>query len=567
VAILYTLPTGCWAWIGDTAYAGPYVAAIAGASSVCVGSTITLTDITAGGVWGSGSTAIATVSSSGIVLGITSGTVNISYSVTGTCGTTTVVHSVAVSSSTTPAAISGPSTVCAGDSIFLTDATSGGIWSSSSTATATVGSAGGLVIGVSAGTVDITYSVTGACGTGYAVQTVTVSTSAPSPGTISGGATVAMGATDALSEAVSGGTWTSSNTAIATVGASSGVVTGVSAGTVSITYVVTGCSSAYTTYTITVTPIDRISGYVHFSGGPLDSGYTKVWLITYNPSDSLLEASDSVTLYAAGTSQYYQFLGEVTDSYRVKAAYYPVTFTSTGYIPTYHTSSFYWNSADVFYHISGTNNDSEDINMAYGSVTAGAGFISGNVFSGANRGTSVTVPAVGLLIFVLNSSGNVLQQAYTDASGNFSFSNLPVPGTYTIYPEALNYATTAYTGISLTTAASSMETANFGQHTRSLTILPITTGIKNLTSSVSSVTAFPNPTNGKLNIQWNENATEKGSVTVTDITGRVVYTSSINMNLGTGSSQLDLSGLINGVYLISIKSGTISYNNKIELQH
>ena len=274
-----------------------------------------------------------------------------------------------------------------------------------------------------------------------------------------------------------------------------------------------------------------------------------------------------MTLYSGGTSEYYQFLGEPADSYRVKAAYYPAVYTGTGYIPTYHTASFYWNSADVFYHTSGTADDGEDINMAYGSVTSGAGFIGGNVTLGANRGTSVTVPAVGLLMYVLNSAGNVLQMTTTDASGNYSFNNLHVGATYTIYPEDINYATTAYTGITLTASSPSMSAASFGQHSVSRTILPITTAIKNVTSSVSSIIAFPNPTNGKLNIQWDENTTEKGTLAISDITGRVVYASSINMTQGTGSSQLDLSELTNGMYMISIKSGDINYNNKIELQH
>ena len=566
--ISYTLADGCAATAAASVTTGPGPAAISGATSVCAGSAIALTDATTGGTWSSSSTGIATVSSaSGVVTGVSAGTVTITYSIISTCGTAYAVHTVTVSSIFTPPAISGLTTVCVGSTITLFDTlSSGGTWSSSNTAIATV-SSGGVVTGVSGGTVNITYSVTGTCGTGYTVLTITVTTTAPSPGTISGATSVAMSSSITLSETVSGGTWTSSNTAIAIVGASTGVVSGVSAGIVTITFTVIGCSSAYTTYTITVTPIDRISGYVNFSGGALDSGTLKVWLITYDPSTHLLEASDSVSFTTSTTSTYYQFLGVATDSYRVKAAYYPLTYTGTGYIPTYHTSSFYWNSANVFYHTSGTADDGEDINMAYGTVTSGAGFISGDVTLGANRGTSTTIPAVGLLMYVLNASGNVLEMTTTDASGNYSFSNLPVPGTYTIYPEALNYATTAYTGISLTTSASSMSTASFGQHSVSLTIIPITAGVKNVTSSVSSVIAFPNPTNGKLNIQWNENTTEKGSVTVTDITGRVVYTSSINMNQGTGNSQLDLSGLTNGVYLISVKSGTISYNNKIELQH
>ena len=94
-----------------------------------------------------------------------------------------------------------------------------------------------------------------------------------------------------MSDGVSGGTWSSSSTSIATVGAT-GIVTGVATGTVTITYSVTACGGTdYTTTTVTVTaapPVDRISGHVNFTGGPLDSGYVKVWLITYDTATLML---------------------------------------------------------------------------------------------------------------------------------------------------------------------------------------------------------------------------------------------------------------------------------------
>jgi sugar lactone lactonase YvrE len=49
-------------------------------------------------------------------------------------------------------------------------------------------------------------------------------------------APLCVGHTNSLSDAIAGGTWTSSSTTIATIGSSSGIVTGVSAGTASITY-------------------------------------------------------------------------------------------------------------------------------------------------------------------------------------------------------------------------------------------------------------------------------------------------------------------------------------------
>ncbi|MBL7690529.1 MAG: PKD domain-containing protein, partial [Flavipsychrobacter sp.] len=62
----------------------------------------------------------------------------------------------------TPASITGTNYVCVGGSTNLASATSGGTWSSSNTAVATVNSSG-VVTGVSAGAARITYTVTGGC--------------------------------------------------------------------------------------------------------------------------------------------------------------------------------------------------------------------------------------------------------------------------------------------------------------------------------------------------------------------------------------------------------------------
>ncbi len=74
--------------------------------------------------------------------------------------------------------------------------------------------------------------------------------------TLSGNQTICIGSASAFSSTTSGGAWSSSNTAIASVNATSGVVTGVSGGTTTITYTIaaTGsCAAVTTTRTITVT--------------------------------------------------------------------------------------------------------------------------------------------------------------------------------------------------------------------------------------------------------------------------------------------------------------------------
>lgn len=172
----------------------------------------------------------------------------VSWVVAGTCTSPFTTATQAITINPLPSTIAGANAVCVGSTITLSDATSGGTWSSSITTDATIGSATGIVTGV-AGTTSpvITYLLPTGCKT---TMTVTVN---PVPAAITGTTTVCTGLTTTLGEVTAGGTWSSSNNAIATVG-STKIVTGISAGTAVISYsLATGCFKA-TTVTVNQSP-------------------------------------------------------------------------------------------------------------------------------------------------------------------------------------------------------------------------------------------------------------------------------------------------------------------------
>lgn len=222
-------------WWANVTIGGCSVAAISGSSTMCVGNTTSLTDATSGGAWSSSNTAIATVSSTGVVSAIAAGAPTITYAASGCSATKTITVNTA------PAAIGGSSSLCAGTTTTLTNTTTGGTWSSSNSSVASVG-ASGIVSGVAAGTATITYSTGTGCN---ATQTITVNAA---PAAISGSATACAGTTMTWSSATAGGTWSSSNTSVATI-TSTGVVSAIAPGTSTVTYAVSGCSA---TKTITV---------------------------------------------------------------------------------------------------------------------------------------------------------------------------------------------------------------------------------------------------------------------------------------------------------------------------
>ena len=234
------------------------VAVSPAAASLQVGGTIQLTavakdssgTILAGRAmtWSSSNSLIATVTSAGLATALAAGTATITATSEGQSGTTAIAVTNVPVASVTVSPASG--SVLVGQTLQLsaTLKDAGGkvltgrtvTWTSSNTVAATA-SGSGVVTGVAAGQVTITATSEGKSGaasinvTLVPVASVTVS---PASGSVLVGQTLQFAATvkDAGGNILTGRTvtWTSSNTAWATA-SSSGVVTGVAAGSVTVT--------------------------------------------------------------------------------------------------------------------------------------------------------------------------------------------------------------------------------------------------------------------------------------------------------------------------------------------
>ncbi len=333
-----------------------------------------------------------------------------------------------------------------------------------------------------------------------------------------------------------------------------------------INYVVTGsvtggCSG---TYSVTV-PGNRIHGNITFSSAAPDTLDTKVWLIQFNSVDSSIAALDSTTTCLNGGVPYYEFDGVASGNYLVKAKLiHAGAVGCSGYIPTYGASSSYWYSGTTVMHT--TSSDSQDINMIYGTVPAGTGFISGYVISGAGRGTSTDVPVAGMIIYLRNAANNILTYTFTDATGNYFFNNLDY-GTYNIYPENYSYYTIPSAEIILTSTGGGSNDVNFKRHTTSRIISLIrTNGVDKVSKSLSSYKIYPNPVNDMLTIQWHNQIGDPLNVVITDVLGRQVFNTQYQMIGDTGEKQVDLSGFKSGVYCVTFRSGSEIYTVKLVKQ-
>lgn len=236
---------------------------IQGPATACLGSQNTYFDSIAKGVWtvanGTGTASI--LPNTGIFTPTKQGTVTITYSVNdggcvGSMSKTITIYTNPVVGNT-----SGPTDVCIGDSIKLTNPTPNGVWSSANINQAIVNPTTGYVVGLQAtGNPNIQYTVTNAGGCKTSVNYyVNVSMGIMITNKIES-KNVCKGTSIVLSNSYPGGKWFSKNNNIAVADSLSGKVTGADIGTVYVQYILktTYVCPSVANFIVTVKPIPAI---------------------------------------------------------------------------------------------------------------------------------------------------------------------------------------------------------------------------------------------------------------------------------------------------------------------
>ena len=331
-------------------------------------------DVTSSATWSSGTTAVATVSG-GTVTAIEAGTSAIKATYNGYSGSATVtvnnVLTYALELSATSATISvGNTKAIAANYITFTNGnrtssktvTSSASWSSSNSAVASV--SGGSVTAKANGSATITATYNGYSAT----ATVTVEDDitydyqlSPTSASVVNGRTTKMtivrrtftNGTQTYGEDYSSNfTWTSSNTSVATVG-SNGVITGVGAGTATITAKYGGTTL---TGTVTVTPNYTYELVLNKTSINMGKGRTETLIATFKTyADGVLESSKDVTSSATWSSSSSSvagvnggtITGNGVGSATITATYNGKSATCTVNVIGSPTLSLGWTSVDL----------------------------------------------------------------------------------------------------------------------------------------------------------------------------------------------------------------------------
>ena len=314
--------------------------------------------------WSSNNTAAATVNASGVVTGVAAGSATITAACAGKSGTSSVtvtstpppppvVTTVTVAPSTASIAVgaTAPLTATVRDAQgnVMTGQTI--VWSTSNGAAATV-NANGVVTGVVAGSATITATCSGRTGSSAVTVTapapppvVTTVTVSPSTASIVVGATTPLSATvrDAQGNVMTGQTivWSTSNGAAATVNAN-GVVTGVAAGSATITAT---CSGKTGSSAVTLTTPSS-GGTLLFEEDFEDTNLaSRSW---YDNTGVVLSTAEHIS--GSTSSAQYRFLQGATIPTSGNAQRHKFTPTGSVYISFYAKYSANWVGSQQTYH-------------------------------------------------------------------------------------------------------------------------------------------------------------------------------------------------------------------------
>lgn len=500
---------------------------IGNAGAFCEGTNRTLTNSsTVGGLWRSVSTSIATiVDTSGVAYGVNSGTSVISYTDNHGCWDTAIVTVLPL-----PRTITGSLLACPGTSTTLFNATAGGRWSTTS-ALLTVDSVSGVVTGIAAGTGSITY--TNSCG--IATTTVTIN---PPPPAITGTFVSCANTSANVYNAVPGGFWSSANTSIAVAAAGFGVISGVSAGTTTITYTaLTGCIA---TATFTV---NRIPGPINGTRSVCPGFTTLLTDTSLNGRWSSFDTNIAIIDTTTGLVR-----GRVASSTIIT-----YTLRSTG---CYNTAPFVVNPLPD--NIYGTTEYCSIISDTLKSATAGGTWTSNNTAMAAiNPATGVvTAGSAGspTITYTLPTGCYVTRRITVHPLPNppitfDAFSNtLSVPNIYRSYQW--------YEDGFLMAGANAFRVAGVSNASYTVYVRD-TFNCENMSSAYvltavaidevnkADITIYPNPAKNMVYI----NAPVALQATITSIDGKLLAKS-------TQANSIDVSYLPSGMYILNL------YNNK-----
>jgi hypothetical protein len=446
--------------------------------------------------------------------------------------------------------ITGKTSVTKGDTIVLHNLTAGGVWTTAQPGIASVNNAG-IVTGVNLGSSFIKYTVTGNanCSTADSVSVLVKPAL-----TINGALAVCMKDSVMLSASLTGGTWSSSDTSIATV-SGGGTVTGKKAGAVKILYTVLYqnlnviTSHDFTVYSLpaltlnganTVYLGDTIILTASVNGGTWSSASAAV---------ATVSNKGVVTGVALGTSE---ITYSVTNNFGCSAAQTWNVLVKPVLVLTGKNALCVNDTIHVKANVAGGTWST--LNTSIASVN------NAGVVKGINAGDAV-------ITYSVLYAGNVITETFT-----VKVNPVPAKPIIQITDRTLTSSVTANTytwyidGVADSVKSKTMEAKKSGEYkvrvTNGFGCSTVSNGYPILISAADALQYHPNPSKGQFKLQYIMDEPGLLQITIRSVAGKLVYKKLQQQGAGVYTEQINLN-VIPGLYYIEMKLTKKEYTRSI----
>ena len=510
--------------------------------------------------WSSSNTAVATVSTGGLITAVGNGTATITVTTADgnktaktTVTVTTAVSSVSVNQTSVSLSIGGTATATIVATVAPATATNKNVtWSSSNTAVATV-STGGLITAKANGTATITVTTVDGSKTATVAVTVTtavtgVSVSMKGVSLIVGGtATASIVATVAPATATNKNvTWSSSNTAVASV-STSGVITAAGNGTATITVTTADGSRTATVAVIVTTATSGVS--VDKSAVSLIIGGTATATATVVATVTPATATNKNVTWSSSNTK----IATVSTSGVITAV---ANGTATITVTTADGSRTATVAVTVTTAVSGVSVNQTSVSLIIGGTSTAT--IVATVAPAMATNKNVTWSSSNTAVALVNNSGVIT--AVGNGTATITVTTADGSRTATVAVTV----TTTVTGISVDKSAVSLIIGGTSTATIVATVTPATATNKNFTWSSSNVKIATVSSSGLITAVANGTAT----ITVTTADGSrtatvavIVTTPVVKVSVDKPTVSVIVGGTATASIVATVAPATATFKN------
>ncbi len=167
-------------------------------------------------------------------------------------------------------------------------------------------------------------------------------------------------------------------------------------------------------------------------------------------------------------------------------------------------------------------------------------------------------PLYDVTVDLLDAAGNILRTTQTDINGEYEFDDLQF-GDYFVQVKIPGVTHTPYK-VSLRPTLQIDEEISFEVNGNS-----VLSGIDGV-SFASEILMAPNPTQDVVNVSMILHQNAEVTIQITDILGKVIKEEVINYAEGQNITQVNLSDLADGIYMLSLQANGEVFTNKVVKQ-